>query len=198
MVFAALVGGLIVVAPQLIVLLFTANYSASASLFMVWTLSMLFSALMTDSVLRVFARTRFLIFQNVLRLLVVALSITWFLGRFGLIGAVLVTLLAQLTAKVAGLWRIRGLLQCGLAKVLPWSGLALTAGITAVAMLPAVLLKPVLGLPLLPTLLVSGAVYLFAFAGLMWFCGPLTQSERRVAWQWLQLPMAWVSGNRRA
>lgn len=198
MVFAALVGGLIVTAPQLIVLLFTANYAASAPLFMVWTLSMLFSALMTDSVLRVYARTRFLIIQNILRLMVVALCITWFLGHFGLIGAVIVTLLAQLTAKIAGIWRIRALLGCGVARVLPWGSLAATLAVTAAAMLPPVLLKPVLNLSPLPSLLVSGALYAASFMGLMWFCGPLKNSERRLAKHWLQLPVTWVSGNRRA
>jgi hypothetical protein len=65
-------------------------------------------------------------------------------------------------------------------------------------MLPAVLLKPVLDLPLLPSLLVSGALFSMSYAGLLWFFGPLKDSERRIVAQWLQTPVSRVTGNRRA
>jgi O-antigen/teichoic acid export membrane protein len=198
MVFACLVGGLIVTAHQLIVLLFTSNYAASAPLFSVWTLSMLFAAIMTDSVLRVHADTRFLILLNIIRLAVVAVAIGLFLKWFGLMGAVLVTLLSTLTAKGVGIARVRKLLGCGFHQVLPWKSLASILAITGAAMLPAILLKPVLGLPLLASFLVSGALFTLGYAALLWFCGPLKDSERRVVVQWLQSPVSWVSGNRRA
>jgi O-antigen/teichoic acid export membrane protein len=198
MVFACLVGGLIVTAHQLIVLLFTSNYAASAPLFSVWTLSMLFAAIMTDSVLRVHADTRFLILLNIIRLAVVAVAIGLFLKWFGLMGAVLVTLLSTLTAKGVGIARVRKLLGCGFRQVLPWKSLASILAITGAAMLPAILLKPVLGLPLLASFLVSGALFTLGYAALLWFCGPLKDSERRVVVQWLQSPVSWVSGNRRA
>jgi O-antigen/teichoic acid export membrane protein len=198
MVFACLVGGLIVIAHQLIVLLFTENYAASAPLFSVWTVSMLFAAIMTDSVLRVHADTRFLIFINIIRLTVVAVAIGLFLRYFGLMGAVLVTLLSTLTAKGIGIVRVRKLLGCSFGRVLPWKALASTLAITAAAMLPAIWFKSVLDLPLLPALLVAGAVFTLAYAGLIWFCGPLKVSERQVVTQWLHYPVSWVSGNRRA
>lgn len=198
MVFACLVGGLIVTSQQLIVLLFTQAYAASAPLFAVWTLSMLFAAIMTDSVLRVHADTRFLIFINIIRLTVVALAIGLFLRYFGLMGAVLVTLVSTLTAKCVGIVRAKKLLGCTLGRVLPWKSLASILAITAAAMLPALLLRPVLDLPLLPSFLVSGAMFALAYAALIWFCGPLKDSERRMVAQWLQSPLSWVSGNRRA
>jgi O-antigen/teichoic acid export membrane protein len=198
MVFACLVGGLIVTAHQLIVLLFTSNYAASAPLFSVWTLSMLFAAIMTDSVLRVHADTRFLILLNIIRLTVVAIAIGLFLRWFGLMGAVLVTLLSTLTAKGVGIARVRKLLGCSFGQVLPWKGLASILAITATAMLPAVLLKPVLGLPLLLSFLVSGALFTLSYAALLWYCGPLKDSERHLVARWLQSLISWVSGNRRA
>ncbi|HEY3860169.1 MAG TPA: polysaccharide biosynthesis C-terminal domain-containing protein [Gammaproteobacteria bacterium] len=198
MVFACLVGGLIVTAHQLIVLLFTSNYAASAPLFSVWTISMLFAAIMTDSVLRVHADTRFLIVLNIIRLSVVAIAIGLFLRWFGLMGAVLVTLLSTLTAKSVGIARVRKLMGCSLARVLPWKSLASILVITGVSMLPAVLLKPVLDLPLLPSLLVAGALFSLSYAGLLWFFGPLKDSERRIVAQWLQTPVSRVTGNRRA
>jgi len=196
MVFAALVGGLVVCASLLIPLLFTQAYAASAPLFMVWSLSMFFAAVMTDSVLRVNADTRFLIIQNVIRLAVVAVAILWFLDTFGLMGAVLVTLLSTLTAKVVGLSRICTLMACRPKDVLPWKSLAGIVAITATAMLPAQVLKPFLHMPLLPSLLVTGAVYGLGFLILLWVFGPLKPTEKRVAAQWLQLPVTWVTGNR--
>ena len=196
MVFAAMVGGLVVTASILIPLLFTQAYAASAPLFMVWSISMFFAAVMTDSVLRVNADTRFLIVQNLIRLGVVAVAIFWFLDLFGLMGAVLVTLLSTLTAKVVGLSRICRLMGCSPKDVLPWKSLAGTAAITVVAMVPAQLLKPFLHMPLLPALLVTGAVYGLGFVSLLWICGPLKPAEKRMAAQWLQLPVTWVTGNR--
>ncbi len=198
MVFALLVGGLMVTADKLIVLLFTANYAGSVPLFTVWTISMLFAAIMTDSVLRVRADTRFLILLNVIRLSVVALSIGLLMAGFGLMGAVLATLLSTVTAKTVGIVRIRKLMDCRFADILPWKALAEIVLIAAVAMVPALLLKSLLALPLLPSLLLTGIVYGLGYLGLMWGFGPLRDDERRLTLQYLQLPAAWAGGNRRA
>jgi O-antigen/teichoic acid export membrane protein len=198
LVFAPLVGGLMVLAGVLITLLFTANYAASTPLFMVWTTSMLFAAIMTDSVLRVHADTRFLVVLNLLRLLVVALAIVPFLTRFGLMGAVLVTLLATLLAKWVALVRVSSILRCRLTQVLPWKSLASTLAIATAAALPCLLLESALRLPALASLLILGAVYAASYCLLLWFIGPLSGSERRTLLQWLQAPAAWAGGNRRA
>lgn len=198
LVFAPLVGGLVVTAGKLITLLFTANYAASAPLFMVWTTSMLFAAIMTDSVLRVHADTRFLVVLNLLRLAVVALAIGPFLARFGLMGAVLVTLLATALAKLVALIRVKAILRCGLAGVLPWKSLLSILAIAAGAVLPCLLLESALPLPAWPSLLLLGAVYAAGYGLLLWLFGPLSGSERRAILQWLQLPGAWAGVNRRA
>lgn len=198
MLFACLVGGLMVTSHQLIVLLFTRAYAASAPLFAVWTISMLFAAIMTDSILRVHADTRFLIFINVVRLSVVAAAIGLFLHAFGLMGAVLVTLLSTMTAKTVGILRVRKLMGCSLAQVLPWKGLGTIVAITGVAMLPPLLLKTLLTLPLLPSLLVSSLLFGLGYLSLMWYCGPLTVSERRMVAQRLQAPVSWAGGSGRA
>lgn len=197
LVFAPLVGGLIVVAHKLIVLLFTENYAASAPLFMVWTTSMLLSAIMTDSILRVHADTRFLIVQNLIRLAVVVLAINWCLARFGLMGGVLVTLGANLFAKAAALTRIERIMHCGLARLLPWKSLLSTCAIAAAATVPCFLLDSVLQLPAVLSLLVSGAVYAGAYGVLLWLCGPLNETERRRILEWLQQPAARLGWGRR-
>jgi len=198
LVFAPLVGGLMVLAGILITLLFTTNYAASTPLFMVWTTSMLFTAIMTDSVLRVHADTRFLVVLNLLRLLVVALAIVPFLTKFGLMGAVLVTLLATMLAKGCALVRVKAILRCRFTQVLPWRSLAAILAIAAAAALPCLLLGSVLPLPALPSLLILGTVYAAGYSLLLWFIGPLSGSERRLILQWLQAPGAWAGGSRRA
>lgn len=198
LVFAPLVGGLVVTAGKLITILFTANYAASAPLFMVWTTSMLFAAVMTDSVLRVHADTRFLVVLNLLRLSMVALAIGPFLARFGLMGAVLVTLLATALAKLVALVRVRAILGCGLAGVLPWKSLLSILAIASGAALPCLLLESAFPRPALPGLLILGVVYAAGYGVLLWFFGPLNESERRKILQWLQAPGAWAGGNRGA
>ena len=63
--------------------------------------------------------------------------IGWFLGAFGLVGAVLVTLLATVVAKSFALVRVAALLQVGLAEVLPWAALARLSLRAVVAAVPA-------------------------------------------------------------
>ncbi|MGE5624344.1 MAG: lipopolysaccharide biosynthesis protein [Bacillota bacterium] len=196
--FAPLVGVLVVTANKLIVLLFTSNYAASAPLFMLWSLSMLFAAIMTDSVLRVHADTRFLVVLNLLRLAVVALAIVPLLSRFGLVGAVSVTLLATAVAKCAALARVTAILRCGFSHVLPWRNLLSILAIAAGAGLPCLLLESALQLPTLPGLLILGTLYALSYGLLLWFCGPLSAGERRTILQWLQVTGTWAGGNRRA
>jgi len=128
---------LLVLGRDLIVVLFTPAYAASVPIFLVWSLSILFPVLQTDGVLRVFARTRFLLLVNIARLLLILGTISWFLSTFGLMGAVLVTLSGMIVAKGLMLFDMSRLLQVGLRDLLPWRGLLATAGLAAAAAIPA-------------------------------------------------------------
>ena len=79
--------------------------------------------------LRVYAQTRFLLVMNLVRLVVVAGLIGWFLNAFGLLGAVLVTLLAMVVVKGLGVVRIAQLLHVGPREALPWGRLARIAAL---------------------------------------------------------------------
>jgi O-antigen/teichoic acid export membrane protein len=137
LIFLPLTALLLVLGRDLIVVLFTPAYAASVPIFLAWSLSILFPVLQTDGVLRVFARTRFLLLVNVVRLLLILGSISWFLSTFGLMGAVLVTLSGMIVAKVMMLFEMCRLLNVGLRDLLPWRGLAATAGRAAAAAAPA-------------------------------------------------------------
>lgn len=189
MIFVPMVGCLLVVAHQLIVTLFTASYARSVPVFMVWTITVLLSALLTDSVLRVYAQMRFLISMNVLRLLLLVLSINWFLSSFGLMGAVLVTLLVTLIAKAIALARSQILMRCTFRQLLPWRDLAGIIAVGTVAAIPALALKALLPGPALTVLVVTGAVYLAGFFVLLLLCGPLHREEREMLSGWMHRPV---------
>jgi O-antigen/teichoic acid export membrane protein len=137
MIFFPLTAMLLVLGRDLILVLFTPAYAASVPIFLAWTLSILFPVLQTDGVLRVFARTRFLLMVNVARLVLILGSISWFLSAFGLLGAVLVTLSSMILSKGLMLFDMSRLLKVGLHGLLPWRGLATTAGLAAAAAAPA-------------------------------------------------------------
>jgi O-antigen/teichoic acid export membrane protein len=183
-----LTAALILSARDVIVLLFTARYAASVPIFIVSTLAVALTAVPVDSVLRVYARTRFLIVMNLIRLGVVVGGIGWAIGRFHLLGAIGITVTGLLVAKAVAIWRIADVLETPVTRVLPWSRLARTAVAVGVAVLPVLWLRPALA-PL-PVLFQGaaiagslGIVYLavvFAVRGLELFDGGFVRTVRRV------------------
>jgi O-antigen/teichoic acid export membrane protein len=170
LIFFPLTALLLVLGRDLIVVLFTSAYAASVPIFLVWTLSILFSVLQTDGVLRVFARTRFLLLVNVARLLLILGSISWFLSTFGLMGAVLVTLSGVILAKGLMLFDMSRLLKVGLGGLLPWRGLLGTAALSVAAAAPAWAVMRALAHHPLAGLAAAGStysvIYLAALAGI--------------------------------
>ncbi|HXU10849.1 MAG TPA: polysaccharide biosynthesis C-terminal domain-containing protein, partial [Candidatus Binatia bacterium] len=159
LIFLPLTALLLVLGRDLIVVLFTPAYAASVPIFLAWTLSILFPVMQTDGVLRVFARTRFLLLVNVVRLLLILGSISWFLSTFGLMGAVLVTLSSMVVAKGLMLFDMCRLLKVNVRRLLPWGGLATTAGLAIAAAAPAWLVMKALDRHPLAGLAAAGMTY---------------------------------------
>jgi O-antigen/teichoic acid export membrane protein len=158
---------LIISAREVIVLLFTPTYAAAAPIFMLWTLTFLPAVLCVDALLRVHAATRFLLYMNVIRLVVLALLISPFLTTFGLAGAVLVTLAATVAAKAFGVIKIARLLDVPLRSALPWRRLAIIAACAAAPALPVWWLSEHwLSQP--AAIVLWAAVYASAYAALCW------------------------------
>jgi len=164
--FFPLVAILLVNARDLIVFLFTARYLGSVPIFMVWTASFLLMTLPVDGVLRVHADTRFLFLLGAVKLLIIGATVGWFLGRFQLLGGVFVSLLAVLVGKSLALFRVKRHLKVTWSGLMPWSSLAATLLSALAAALPALLVKDTLALPPVASMLVSGVVYLLAYAAL--------------------------------
>ena len=184
--FFPLVGLLLVNARELIVLLFTENYLASVPIFMVSSLFILVAAFQIDGVLRVYAQTRYLIVLNVIRLLVIAAFIQWFLSTLHLMGAVLITVLAAAIGKGLGLARMKRLMEVGLTDLLPWRSLAAIGGVAAVAGLLALVVKSDTGLPTLPLLVTTSLVYTASYLALAIGFRVLRDTELAVITGWLR------------
>src|SRR5437879_675020 len=141
LIFFPLVGLLVVNAFSLITLLFTTAYAASVPIFMVWSLSILFSVFPTDGVLRTFAENRWLLIVNITRLCMAVALMGWFISTFRLMGAVLITLSGMLLAKVMALGRIKTLLRTSVARLMPWKSLGSLLMISMVSAVPSVVLN---------------------------------------------------------
>jgi O-antigen/teichoic acid export membrane protein len=179
------VGAVLVVARELIVLLYTKTYLASVPIFMLWSLTMLFAVFQTDGVLRVYAETRYLLLLHVVGLVLVVGSVGWLLSTFHLPGAVLATILGTGAVKALGLARVKALLGARLRELAPWRSLASIGMAAIVAGVVALAVKTHVEVPgpasLLTTLLVYGGAYL----AMLLMTNTLTAAEKIALTGWL-------------
>jgi len=159
---------LIVMAREIIVLLFTSRYEASVPIFMLWSLTMLASVFLVDGVLRAFAQTKYLLAQNVIHLAIVASLAGTFLTLFGLQGAVLITLFATLVVRSIAVVRISHLMQIRLSEALPWRALATAASCAIVATIPTFAVARTTPLPPLMVLPLAGFAYAATYGAIVY------------------------------
>jgi O-antigen/teichoic acid export membrane protein len=184
--FIPLVALLLLNAHNIIVLLFTERYLASVPIFMVWSTAIVFATLPTDAVLRVFAQTRFLLVLNLVSLALIALGIRWFLFRFNLIGAVLITVVTAALAKGLALMKVKRLLRVPMRDLLPWSSLTRILIAAAAACIPSIVVQNQLRLPVLAVLPIIGVVYSSVFMVLILLLGALNEDEVLSMTGWVQ------------
>lgn len=185
-VFFPLTGLLVIVASDLIPLLFTESYRASVAILHVWAVTILLSAFMTDSVLRVYADTRSILWLNVLRLGFNVVLIGVFVQAFGLPGAALATVVAIAVAKAGALLRMSRLMGVGLRGVLPWRDLGRATLATALAGGLALLVRASIHAP---TPVVMGAVaatFAAAYVALALGLDLVRGEERAALANWLR------------
>ena len=154
-------------AREIITVLYTADYVASVPIFMVSTVAIVFAIVPVDSALRAFARTRMLLALNLFRLALIASTIAWFVSRWGLPGAVLVTIVAAGTAKMIALVRIAQLMRVGIRDVLPWRTMGVATASAIGALAPILILRSHLPHRALVSTLVIGAVYVVIYAAIL-------------------------------
>jgi O-antigen/teichoic acid export membrane protein len=187
LVFVPLVALLEVAARDLIVAFYTPLYVDSVPIFRLWCLTILFSVLQTDAVLRVHARTRFILVLNLVRLALMVCTIGWALRAFGIPGAALVAVSALALAKGLALARMGSLTGWGLRRLLPWGSLGAILAVAAAAAVPALLVASGLEASPFTRLVAATAAYALAYVAL---AVPLllTGPERRALLAWTAGP----------
>jgi O-antigen/teichoic acid export membrane protein len=155
-------------ARAVIVVLFTKTYLASIPILRVWCLMVVPSAFAVDGVLRAHARTRFLLVMNIVRLVVIVGLVGWLISVFGIVGAVLATLVGTVVVKVMAIGQIANVMHVGVADVLPWKRLAITAVNAGIPLVPAWTVMDVVSAPIVLNAALSVAVY-GAFYGALWY-----------------------------
>lgn len=179
LVFFPLVGLLFVNAYRIIALLFPPLYIVSVPIFMVWSLTILFSIFQTDGVLRVFAQTRYLVLMNIARLIAIASLMHWSIKTFHLVGPVVVTIIGMSVAKALALFKIRTLLNVPGSRLVPWRNLGGIAIVAMIAAIPAAVISAHLTMHSIIVLPISGMVYMTVYATLLLSVGLLSEGEKR-------------------
>ncbi len=168
LVFFPLTVLLAVCAHQVIVTLFTTRYLPSVPIFAWWTLTILPASFAVDGVLRVYAQTRYLLVMNIVRIAVIA-GLAWpCLSWFGLVGAVLINVVAGFVVKGMGVVRISRVLQVPMSRVLPWGTLAGIAARALVAGIPAFWITRTLALPPLAVAICAGIAFAISYGALVY------------------------------
>lgn len=157
---------LVTLAPEVITVLFTRQYLDSVPVFRLWTCMLVLAVPCVDAVLRACAQTRYLLGLNLLRLLLVVLSITVCLNLFGLPGAVLAMLVATGATRAMAIGRIAGLTGTSLEAVLPWKALGATAGFALAAAVPTLAFARAIPLPAFVALAGGGVIYGLVYGAL--------------------------------
>jgi O-antigen/teichoic acid export membrane protein len=150
---------LLIVARDVVVMLFTEAYVASVPIVMVGVSGIVFAAVPMDGLLRVYARTNVLLAINLMRLAMIALLIHWAIGSFGLAGAMLVTVVALALGKAMGMAAVGSLWRVGAGRLLPWRALGLIAVVSLTAAVPALVVGYALQAPPFIRILAIGTVY---------------------------------------
>jgi O-antigen/teichoic acid export membrane protein len=176
---------LLIVAHDLIIFLFTENYVASVPVFMTWSFSILFAVIPMDGLLRVYAHMRFLLMINIARLVVVGAGMYWFVTGMGLVGAVLITLVALGIGKVMGLARMMTSWHVGVGRLLPWRDLAGIGAVAIAVSLPVLWIASEVSASPVIRLAVISSIYGAGYILLAWTVGLIRKNEREVLLGWI-------------
>jgi hypothetical protein len=168
-----------VVAPDLIRLLFTDRYAAAVPLFRVSLLFVPMSALPLDAVMRAKAQSRFMLLVASVKLLLTVILVEVGLRSVGTPGALLGWMLAEEIGRAMMLWRAARVLRTSIVQLLPGRRMALCA-FAAVA--GAVVSLPLLQLAVSTAtrLAVTGTLFLPAYVAALWVMGVLPPLRSRL------------------
>jgi hypothetical protein len=109
------------------------------------------------------------------------------MAAFGLLGPVLVTLLAIAVAKGLHLIRMKRIMKLRAGELLPWGSLGAILGVSAIGALPVLAVRAAVAGPPVVVLLAEIAVYGLTYFGLVFAAGLINPDERAAIGRWLRL-----------
>jgi O-antigen/teichoic acid export membrane protein len=169
--FVPTVGLLVVIAPEVIELLFSPFYLRAVPIFRVAALSVLLAALPLDGVMRARAQNRYMLALSAAKLAGTAFLVLLGLRLRGPIGALAGWIAAEGLARAAMLARAAALFEVPLRRILPLGALYRQVAATACAMPLAWLAVRAVPGPLLGRLAASGLAFAAAYGGISWARG---------------------------
>lgn len=131
----------ILIAPDMIGLLFTDAYRESVPLFRISALGILTAVFLTDGMLRCYAQIPFILFATIAKIALTLLLILPLINLAGLTGAVFTTILVMYIGKGMMLWKIKRMMEASWREFLPWGKLAGTLLLAGAVYVPTVLLR---------------------------------------------------------
>jgi hypothetical protein len=170
-VFVPTAALLVVVAPDLILFLFSARYAAATPIFRLSTASVLLAALPLDAVMRARAQNRFMLALSGVRLALTAGLVAAGLAAWGPIGALAGWLVAEAISRGVLLARVARLFGAGAARVLPGRALGRLFAATGAGMAAAAGARELVPGPLLLRLFAAGLAFAAVYLGLSWARG---------------------------
>ena len=165
-VFFPLCAGLFAVGSLFIPALFTHRYDESVPIFRMAVLTIPFSALPLDAMLRSLGQTKYIFRNSAVKLGLTIPAVLFGLKFFGMVGAIAAHAAVEAVLRTAMLLRVRREVHCSARALLPWGHLthlavaSLLAAIPVLAItrLPAALARP------FPWLMVAGGAYAAVYA----------------------------------
>ncbi len=162
----------VLIAPDMIGLLFTDAYGESIPLFQISALGILSAVFLTDGMLRCYARIPFILFTTTLKIALTLLLIVPLINIAGLTGAVVATLLVMYIGKGMMLWKIRKMMETSWGEFLPWRKLAGTLLLAGAVFIPTALLRQTFSLSPF-TALAFDVIFYWTVYGILLFSTPL-------------------------
>ena len=157
------------ISNDLILLFFTETYLNSVPLFRIAVMAIFLSAFLTDGMLRCHAEAKFFLLIPSLKIILTFLLIIPLIKVWGLLGAVLATVMVAYIGKFLMLWKIRRLMAVSWSSFLPWrdlTGLLFLAIATAYVLAG---LRQMLILSPLAAVILLSLLYWTSFGTLLFF-----------------------------
>lgn len=169
---------LFVTAEEFITLLFTTQYVASVPVFRVFIVMIPMSAILVQHVLRAFSETNFILFNNILVLLLSALFCWLGLQLGGIVGIAIGFIVAHLIWKIIFLTRCQNVLSTSLFSLFPIKMLILPTLMAMISGIGVYFIFQLNKLPVIYLFSVSFPLFIFSYILMLYYGNVIDETEK--------------------